>query len=260
VTAAQGPVKRRLILAAVGLGCVAVVGVALWVVSGYAGSHRSATSGDTQVRATVQASASCQGKDNNDTVSFTVDSVVHFAKLDGCGYQRGETMKVLVPPTFNGNTVLEMADAAPGDSSGLSHRVAFLLLVLATAVGGGCGYQIFRIRSGATGQRTGRSITGRSIKEVGPVKFARPSTGPRFGATVDDRPSGRLAVDRSQARSPIRLASRFRSGSADRDEVYPGETRARKNDPDATGVDWFEDSSTTMRPVDRPVDLGDRAE
>jgi hypothetical protein len=251
VTAAQGPARRRLILAAVGLGCVAVVVIALWILSGYAGSHTSATSGDVHVRSTVKTSASCQGQDNNDTISFTVHGVSHLAKLDGCGHQPGEAMDVLVPPTFNGDTVLEPAEAAPGDSSGLSHRVAFLLLVLATAVGGGYGYQIFRIRSGATGK-----LQGRSIKEVGPVPFGRPSPGPRFGATVDDHPSGRLTVDRSEARRPGRLASRFRSGSADRDEVYPGESRAAANDPDATGVDWFEDSSATMH----PVDPGGRAE
>lgn len=246
MTAAQGPARRRLILAAVGLGCVAVVVIALWILSGYAGSHTSATSGDVLVHATVKAAASCQGQDNNDTISFTVDGVSHQAKLDGCGHQSGETMDVLVPPTFNGDSVLEPAEAAPGDASGLSHRVAFLLLVLATAVGGGCGYQIFRIRGGATGDK----LRGRSIKEVGPVRFGRGSTGPRFGAGVDERPSGRLTVDRSAARRPGRLASRFRSGAADRDEVYPGETRPAANDPDATGVDWFEDSSATMHPVD----------
>jgi len=31
------------------LACVAVVVIALWILSGYAGSHTSATSGDTQV-------------------------------------------------------------------------------------------------------------------------------------------------------------------------------------------------------------------
>jgi len=249
VTVVQGPARRRLILAAVGLGCVAVVVIALWILSGYAGDHSSATSGDTRVRATVRTAASCQGTDNNDSISFAVDGVRHLAKLDGCGHQPGEVMDVLVPASFNGDTVLETADAAPGDSSGLSHRVAFLLLVLATAVGGACGYQIFRIRSGARG-----GLSGRSIKEIGPVRFRA-----AMNAATDDRPSGRIVVDRGRRDRrdrPGRLAARFRSGSADRDEVYPGESRRPARDPEATGVDWFEDSSATMH----PVDLGDRAE
>jgi hypothetical protein len=43
--------------------------------------------------------------------------------------------------------------------------------------------------------------------------------------------------------------------------VYPGESRTPSaNDPEATGVDWFEDSSATMHPVDPPpgVDRGRR--
>ncbi len=78
----------------------------------------------------------------------------------------------------------------------------------------------------------------------------------RFRAAIDDRPSGRIVVDRGRRDRPGRLAARFRSGSADRDEVYPGESRRPARDPEATGVDWFEDSSATMH----PVDLGDRAE
>lgn len=250
MTAAQGPARRRLILAAVGLACVAVVVIALWILSGYAGSHTSATSGDTQVSATVRTSASCTGSDHNDTISFRVDGAIHLAKLDGCGHQPGETMSVLLPAAFNGDTVLAMADAAPGDSSGLSHRVAFLLLVLATGVGGACGYQIFRIRNGATGPLASR-LARPSIKETGPMRF-----GARYGAGVDDRPSGRLLMER---REPGRLASRFRPATADREEVYPGE-KGRSRRAGEPGVDWFEDSSATMRPVERPVDLRDRAE
>jgi len=248
VTAAQGPARRRLILAAVGLACVAVVVIALWILSGYAGSHTSATSGDTQVSATVRTSASCTGSDNNDTISFRIAGAIHLAKLDGCGHQPGETMDVLVPAAYNGNTVLAMADAAPGDSSGLSHRVAFLLLVLATGVGGMGGYQIFRIRNGAAGPLASR-LARPSIRETGPMRF-----GSRV--SVDDRPSGRLLMER---REPGRLASRFRPATADREEVYPGESgkARRKGEP---GVDWFEDSSATMRPVERPVDLRDRPE
>lgn len=237
MTVAQGPARRRLILVAVGLGCVAVVVIALWILAGYAGARGSTTAGDQQTRATVRASASCQGTDNNDTVSFVLSGQTHQAKLNGCGHETGEVLTVLVPARFDSNTVLAQANAAPGDSSGLSHRVAFLLLVLATAVGGVCGYQIFRIRNQGGG----------SIKTVGPRRSAT-TTGTR--QPVVPRPS-----------PGSRLAARFRSSSADREEVYPGESRTPSaNDPEATGVDWFEDSSATMHPVDPPpgVDRGRR--
>jgi hypothetical protein len=228
---------------AVGLGCVAIVVIALWILAGYAGARGSTTAGDQQTRATVRASASCQGTDNNDTVSFVLAGQTHQAKLNGCGHQTGEVLTVLVPAQFDSNTVLAQADAAPGDSSGLSHRVAFLLLVLATGVGGVCGYQIFRIRN----QGGGGSIKTGSIKTVGPRRTATP-TGTRHPVVARPSPGSRLAA-------------RFRSSSADRDEVYPGESRTPSaNDPEATGVDWFEDSSATMRPVDPPpgVDRGHR--
>jgi hypothetical protein len=241
----------------VGLGCVAIVVIALWILAGYAGSHSSATSGDRQVRAAVRTTASCQGTDTNDTVTFVLDGQTHQAKLDGCGHQAGETVDVLVPAGFNGDTVLEPADAAPGDSSGLSHRVAFLLLVLATAIGGVCGYQIFRIRNRTPRERP-PGPTGRSIRETGPMKF-----GPPIKDDLPDRAAdaGRTAASnngngssrRSRGLGSGRLAARFRSSAADRDEVYPGESRAPSpHDPEATGVDWFEDSSAHMRPVDRP--------
>lgn len=235
MTPAQGPARRRLILAAVGLACVAIVVVALWILSGYAGSHQSAMSGYTQVTATVRTSASCQGNDTNDTISFRVDGAAHLAKLDGCGHQPGDTMDVLVPASFTGSTVLEVAEAVPGDPSGLSHRIAFLLLVLATAVGGACGYQIFRIRNGGGPSR-------RSIKVIGPMRFERPGQ-PRLSALADEHPSGRIRMER---REPGRMAGQFRPGTGERAEVYPGENVGDR------GVDWFEDSSATMRPVARP--------
>lgn len=229
---------------AVGLGCVAVVVIALWILAGYAGTRGSATGGDQQARATVRASASCQGTDNNDAINVVLAGQTHQAKLNGCGHQPGEVLTVLVPARFDSNTVLEQANAAPGDSSGLSHRVAFLLLVLATAVGGVCGYQIFRIRNRGGG----------SIRTVGPPRST--TTGSRHPVVARPSPGSRLAA-------------RFRSSSADRDEIYPGESRTPSaNDPEATGVDWFEDSSATMHPVDPPpgvdrghrVDLGERRE
>jgi hypothetical protein len=250
---------------AVGLACVAIAVIALWVLAGYAGSHASATSGDRDVSARVRTSASCVGADTNDTVTFTVDGAPHLAKLNGCGHQTGEVLNVLVPATFTGDTVLDLADVAPGDSTGLSHRVAFLLLVLATAVGGGCGYQIFRIRN-----RAARPAK-RSIKTVGPTPFGRPTDAddqptPDDAADSGRADSGRAGSGRASSSRPNlaragsrggRLAARFRSSAADRDEVYPGETRAPSpDDPDTTGVDWFEDSSAHMHPVERPHNAG----
>ncbi|HKN96768.1 MAG TPA: hypothetical protein VJX10_06610, partial [Pseudonocardiaceae bacterium] len=134
---ALGPDRRRLVIqTSVGLACVAVVVIGLWLAAGYAGSKTSPTSGTTRAQATVTAGASCQGGDTQDSLSFGLAGRTHQAKLDGCGHQRGEHVAVLVPAGFTDGGVVEPADAAPGDSSGLSHRVAFLLLIVATVVGG----------------------------------------------------------------------------------------------------------------------------
>ena len=208
-----------MIQAGAGLACVAIVVVALWIVSGFAGSHTSPTSGYQQVQATVAKTASCQGADENDTISFTVNRLVHRAKLDGCGYTRGEKIGVLVPAGFDGSTIMPLSDAAPGDSSGLSHRVAFLLLIVATLVGGGCGYQLFRTRD----QRPGSPPPA---KPVFRLPFARK---PRAAREPEPEPD----IDYHSDIRPV----------------------SRNTDPDATGVDWFEDSSAHMSPVPPPPDL-----
>lgn len=224
------PDRRRLyIQAGAGLACVAVVVVGLWMVAGLAGSHRSATSGDATVRATVTASASCQGSDTHDSVSFQLDGAVHRAQLDGCGQQQGQVISVLVPAGFNGDTVLEPTDAAPGDSSGLSHRVAFVLLIVATVVGGAFAYR-FR----AAGRETGRAA-GRAGGRATPSK---PPAQPK-----PDQPVGP-----GQPAQP--------------DEDYHSDIRPvpRELDPDATGVDWFEDSSAGLPAVAPPADLARRVD
>jgi hypothetical protein len=210
VAVALGSDRRRLVIqTSVGLACVAVVVVGLWLAAGYAGSSTSPTSGDKFVQATVTAGASCQGGDTQDALSFTIAGRTHQGKFDGCGHQRGEQVGVLVPADFADGGVLEPADAAPGDSSGLSHRVAFLLLIVATVVGGA---------------------------------FAR-----RFGHTRGSRtPEPRRAdpppdVDDSDYHSEIRPAT-------------------RDDDPEATGVDWFEDSSARLPPVPPPADVSHRAD
>ncbi|HVV20812.1 MAG TPA: hypothetical protein VHF06_15360 [Pseudonocardiaceae bacterium] len=229
MTVALKPAQRRLaIQAAAGLACVAIVIVALWVVSGFAGSHASPTSGYQQVQATVTKEASCQGADQNDSISFALGGQQHQAKLDGCGYTPGEKMSVLVPAGFNGSTVMPMSEAAPGNSSGLSHRVAFVLLIVATVVGGACGYRLFRLKDGSAG---------------GPAPV-RPGLGSLFGR----RPA------------PVRPVG---GPEPEPDHDYHSDIRPvpRNIDPEATGVDWFEDSSAHMSPVPPPPDVqrrGDR--
>jgi hypothetical protein len=228
VTVAPAPARRRLVIqAAVGLACVAIVVVGLWLVAGLAGSHESATSGDRQVPATVTAGASCQGTDSEDAVSFRLDGQTHQAKLNGCGHQRGEVLGVLVPEQFDSNTPLALSDAAPGDSSGVSHRVAFILLIVATVIGGACGYRFFLTRGqGGAGQ----------LPPAKAARFRRPKfgvkRGPDLGADTDDVPD-------------------YHSG------YHPP---VRNHDPEATGVDWFEDSSAHLEPVPPPADLGQRTD
>jgi hypothetical protein len=212
VAVALGPNRRRLVIqTSVGLACVAVVVVGLWLAAGYAGMSTSPTSGDTLVQATVTAGASCQGTDTEDSLSVAVAGHAHQAKLDGCGHQRGEHVGVLLPTGFTDGALLEPAAAAPGDSSGLSHRVAFLLLIVATVVGGAFARRFARTRDTAR----------------------RPAPAREDGLPPD--------FDDSDYHSDIRPV-------------------ARDHDPEATGVDWFEDSSAHLPPVPPPADVSQRAD
>lgn len=230
VTVVLKPAQRRLVVqAAVGLACVAAVVVVLWVLAGFAGSHQSPTSGYQQLVATVTKSASCQGTDANDSISFTLAGQQHQAKLNGCGHSPGEKVNVLVPAGFDGATIVPLADAAPGNSSGLSHRVAFILLIVATVVGGGCGYRLYRTKD-------------------------------RQGAPIPARPPLRLPLvgHRSLFTRPVK------GPEPEPDVDYHSDIRPvpREHDPEETGVDWFEDSSTHMSPVPPPPDVqrrGDRS-
>jgi hypothetical protein len=239
VTVAPAPARRRLVIqAAVGLACVAIVVVGLWMVAGLAGSHESATSGDREVQATVTATASCQGTDSEDGLSFRLDGQTHQAKLDGCGHTKGEVLGVLVPAQYDSDTALTPSDAAPGDSSGVSHRVAFILLIVATVIGGACGYRFFRTRGQrADSQRGDSRRDGRRDSPSRPAKAAR-FRRPKFGAKAADADDEDEIPDyHSGYHSPV-----------------------RNHDPEATGVDWFEDSSTHMKPVPPPADLGQRTD
>jgi hypothetical protein len=257
VTVAPAPARRRLVIqAAVGLACVAIVVVALWMVAGLAGSHRSSTSGDRPVQATVTASASCQGADSEDSISFTMDGGIHQAKLNGCGHRRGEAVEVLVPAAYDVNTAFVQSNAVPGDSAGLSHRIAFLLLIVATVVGGACGYRFFRTRGEGPGSPP-------------PAKATRFGKGPLGKGPLGRSPFGKSPFGRSPSGgSGLGRKPKFRSRSDDDSDdpteipdYHTGYTRpVRNQDPEATGVDWFEDSSAHMYPVPPPADLGQRTD
>lgn len=254
--------------------CVAVVVAVLWMLAGYAGSHESATSGDRLVQATVKTSASCQGADTQDSLTFTMDGRSHQAKLDGCGHQPGEQVSVLVPPGAGDGVLVEPADAAPGNASGLSHRVAFLLMIVATAVGGGCGYQFFRIRDQATKATppgigmTGRKLGGTKLgggsklggnklgggKLIGSTKtVGRRSFGKR---NEERRPLVEPVASRSGRFGPLDDAERSDTSMPSLPRPPAGRQRDAGDDPEATGVDWFEDSATDLP----RVDLGERAD
>jgi hypothetical protein len=156
VTVAAGPNRRRLVVqVAAGVVCLAVIGFALWLVAGFAGGDTPSGPADQRVLATVTSTASCQGSDTQDSVSVHVDGQTRQAKLDGCGHQKGEAVGVLVPTDFTAGSLLEPAAAAPTDTTGKSHQVAFLLLLVATAIGGVLGYRFFHTR-GATPVRRPR--------------------------------------------------------------------------------------------------------
>lgn len=239
MTVASAPDRRGLyVRSAVGLACVAVVVIGLWLAAGYAGAHGASTSTDTTTNATVTASASCQGSDTQDSVSFRLDGASHQAKLDGCGHQRGEVIAVLVPSDFTNDTALEPTDAAPGNSSGLSHRVAFVLLIIATVVGGAFAYRFRRTRRAEPAR--GAPATSRKIKTV-----------------------GRAAPAKAVSRSTLnREAMEEQEQDREPDEDYHSDIRPvpRDLDPEATGVDWFEDSETGLPIVPPPADRSERAD
>lgn len=170
MTVAKRPARPQLVVAAVGLVCVGIAGLALWLLAGVAGVNPSAISGDRQVRATVVRGAACQGADAFDSVRFTVAGQPHDAKVNGCGHQPGETVGVLVPPDLAADSVLDLSAAAPGDATGVVHRVAFVLLIIAAVVGGGGAYltrrDLARARrrkkrpSGTHADRPGRAVPG----------------------------------------------------------------------------------------------------
>jgi hypothetical protein len=124
---------------------IAVVVFALWLLAGLTGMRSSADTG-TSTQATVTKTASCASATPNDVLTAQVGGKPLSLLLNGCGNSAGTKLTVLVPSGAAANTVVSPASAAPGTASGLSHRVAFLLLVVAAAAGGGFGYLLYRHR------------------------------------------------------------------------------------------------------------------
>lgn len=216
------PDRRRLLQVVAGVVVVVVVGFALWLVAGFAGATGSSGPTERRAQATVTTTASCQGGDTQDSVTVPVAGVSRPARLDGCGHSKGERVEVLVPADFASGTVVEPADTAPGDVSGKSHQVSFLLLIVATLVGGAIGYRLFRVR-GPHGTPAGR-------------RFA-------FGSRT--------------AEPDERHPSDIRPRRPDRDEPDRDE---EEDTGERAGIDWFEDSSATMNPVPPPADLPEGAD
>jgi hypothetical protein len=142
--------------------------------------------------------------------------------------------------------------------------VAFVLLIVATAIGGGCGYRFFRTRDKATkATPPGVGMKGRKLGGGTLLGSAR-TVGRR---TAGKRGFGRRSDTDDDVDEPIAVRSgRFPgsgasdgSGTSGSGLAQPERRRPRttdNDDPEATGVDWFEDSSTSLS----PVDLGEHAD
>lgn len=124
---------------------IAIAVFALWLLSGLTGMRPSTATG-TSAQATVTKSASCSAGTPNDAITAQVDGKPMNLLLNGCGNSVGTKITVFVPSGATENTVVTPSSATPGTAVGLSHRVAFLLLVVAAATGGGFGYLLYRHR------------------------------------------------------------------------------------------------------------------
>lgn len=208
----QKPDRRQLTWLVGGLIGFGAVCFALWLVAGYAGPTAGVTNDYQQVTATVVNSASCtSGAGASDTVSFTLGGHKHQGKLSGCGNAAGTQVTVLAPADFTDGGMVNLASTAPGNAAGLTHRVSFLLLLVAAGSGGASAYFFSkrpRRPSAARPRRPGRAVAKPFARKV-----AQPVGGPLTSA------SGRLP-------------------SLDPNEVTQ-----------TSEVNWFEDSGTQL-PVD----------
>ncbi len=124
---------------------IAVAVFALWLLAGFTGMRPSAEGG-TSVKATVTRTASCASSTPNDALTAPVGGRPMNLLFNGCGNSVGTKITVLVPSGATANTMVSSTSAAPGTATGLSHRVAFLLLVVSAAAGGGFAYLLHRQR------------------------------------------------------------------------------------------------------------------
>jgi hypothetical protein len=89
------------------------------------------------VPATVTAPSKCTVADATERVRFEVDGTTREGTLSGCGHNKGEQVRVAVPPGDQGADALTVRLAAtmPGQSD-LRSPVGLALLVLSCASGG----------------------------------------------------------------------------------------------------------------------------
>ncbi|WP_020496269.1 hypothetical protein [Sciscionella marina] len=116
------------IAAVLGVGFAALV---LWLLPGVLGGDTAAGQ-QNAVDAMVKSSAQCTGADPHDTVSYTVSGESRNAKLDGCGSEVGQQVRVVLPGPGE-----QYASLANNAGSGVgSKRLAFAGLALAGICGG----------------------------------------------------------------------------------------------------------------------------
>ena len=169
VTVAKPPIRQALPYAAGGLVVIAVAVFALWLLAGLTGT-RSSADASTSAQATVTTMASCASATPNDALTAQVAGKSLKLLLNGCGNAVGTELTVLVPSGARANTMVNPSTAAPGTASGLSHRVAFLLLVVAAAAGGGLGYLLHRHRAVPS------TDAARPAAKIEPLLDAEPSS------------------------------------------------------------------------------------
>lgn len=186
VTVAKTPLRQSLPYAIAGLVVIGIAVYLLWLLSGLSGL-RGSTVVDTSAQATVSASVSCQSAQPNDGVTAAVNGQQMRLKLNGCGNSVGTKLTVLVPAGASDGTLVDATSAAPGTAAGLSHRVAFLLLVVSAAAGGGFGFLLYRHRTepAADGTRPATDVADKPAKKN---RWGGRHTGtqPKLGVTEEE--------------------------------------------------------------------------
>lgn len=122
---------RLLLIAIAAVLGVALAGLVLLVAPGLLTGDGSGSAPDS-VAAKVVSTAECTGSDPHDLISYSSGGENHTAKLNGCGSDVGEQLRVVLPG--DGESFASKVSSA-GDSGG-ARRVAFVLLALAGMAGG----------------------------------------------------------------------------------------------------------------------------